>query len=204
MRLQRLVPPLALLAPLALASPAGALDASVRVIDFQFVSKDVAVDVGDTVTWSFEAAGHTVTAEPGQAESFNSAGPNNETSPAGATFQKQFARPGRFNYICIPHQFIPMKGTVVVGEDRFAKSYSRFKQVRRGNRITFRFTLVEPARVVAKLRGASRRSVTRRRLTPGSHAVAFRGLRNGSYRGTVDFTDDFDKLSRVKTFTTIR
>ena len=50
-----------------------------------------------------------------------------------------------------------MSGTVTVGEDEFERSYARFKQVRRGRRITFRFTVVEPTKVVAKLKGGARR-----------------------------------------------
>jgi plastocyanin len=200
MRPHRLLLPLALATPLAFAAPAGAADTSVNVIDFEFVPRVVNVDVGDTVTWGFSAGGHTTTSRSGQAESWNS-GP--DTSPAGATYPKTFDTPGRFQYICIPHASF-MTGEVVVGEDEFAKSHSSFKQVRRGNRITFRFTLVEPARVTAKLAGASRRSATRRRLGTGSHSIAFRELRAGQYRGTVSFTDDFDKTTRVRTFTVIR
>jgi hypothetical protein len=69
----------------------------------------------------------------------------------------------------------------------------------RGNKITLKFTLREPARVVAKLSGADRRSVTKRRLRPGAHSVPFARLEDGSYRGTVTFTDDFDKKSVART-----
>jgi plastocyanin len=204
MRLHRVLLVLtALVLPLALAAPAMAADHPVRVVDFEFLPGNVAVDVGDTVTWTFVNGGHTTTSAAGQPDSWNSAPAENETNRTGDSFQKQFTVPGRYSYICIPHRTF-MKGAVVVGEDRFAKSYSRFKQVRRGSRITFRFTLVEPAKVVARLRGPSRRSVTKRRLLPGSHSIAFRNLRNGAYQGAVDFTDDFDKLTRVKTSTVIR
>jgi plastocyanin len=204
MRMRRVLLALtALVLPLVLAAPAMAADHPVRVVDFEFLPGNVQVDVGDTVTWTFVNGGHTTTSGAGQPDSWNSAPVENETNRTGDTFQKQFMVPGRYSYVCIPHKTF-MKGAVVVGEDRFAKSYSRFKQVRRGDRITFRFTLVEPAKVVAKLRGASRRSVTKRRLLPGSHSIAFRNLRKGAYQGTVDFTDDFDKLTRVRTSTVIR
>ena len=203
MRLHRVPLALAALAlPLALAAPALATDHPVRVIDFEFVPASVAVDVGDTVTWTFVNGGHTTTSDAGQPDSWSSVPAENETNRTGQTFQKQFTVPGRYSYVCIPHRTF-MKGAVVVGEDRFAKSQSRFKQVRRGNRITFKFTLVEPAKVVARLKGrAAARS--RSGCLPGSHSIAFRNLRKGEYRGTVDFTDDFDKLSRVKTFTVVR
>lgn len=202
MRLHRVLMALTALV-LVLAAPAMAADHPVRVVDFEFLPGNVEVDVGDTVTWTFVNGGHTTTSDAGQPDSWNSAPAENQTNRTGDRFQKQFTVPGRYSYICIPHRTF-MKGAVVVGEDRFAKSYSRFKQVRRGNRITFRFTLVEPAKVVAKLKGASRRSVTKRRLLPGSHSIAFRNLRKGAYQGIVDFRDDFDKLTRVKTSTVIR
>ena len=97
-----------------------------------------------------------------------------------------------------------MSGTVTVGEDEFERSYARFKQVRRGRRITFRFTVLEPTRVEAKLKGAARRKATRRRLEPGPYAISFRRLPKGEYRGTLTFTDDFKNTSIKKTFTAIR
>lgn len=202
MRPRRLLLPLAVLTPLALASPALAADATVRVIDFEFIEKNLAIDVGDTVTWSFEASGHTTTADRGQAESWSSAGPNNETNQAGATYAHTFTTPGRYSYICIPHQTF-MTGTVTVGSDPYARSYSRFRRVVRGTKITFKFTLREPARVVAKLSGAERRSVTKRRLRPGAHSIAFARLEDGAYRGTVTFTDDFDKKSVARSPATV-
>jgi plastocyanin len=201
MRPRRLILSLALLSPLAFASPAMAVDTSVRVFDFEFLARSVSVDVGDTVTWNFEAAGHTSTSDSGQPERWNS-GPNNELSAVGTRFAHTFDTPGRYSYICIPHPF--MKGVVVVGTDERSRSYSKFKQVRRGRKIIFRFTLVEPAKVVAKLRGASRRSATRRRLAPGSYSIAFPRLAAGAYRGTVTFTDDFDKKTVARSSTVIR
>jgi plastocyanin len=200
MRSRRLLIPLVLLTPLALASPAMAADRSVSVTDFAFGPPIVNVDVGNKVTWNFVDDSHTTQSDPGQAESWNS-NPNSP-NPAGTSFEHTFTKPGRFGYICRPHPF--MEATVVVGSDQYPKSQSSFRQVRRGKKITFRFTLVEPARVVAKLKGPSPRSATRRRLRPGSHAIAFNRLRNGQYRGTVTFTDDYDKKSIVKTFTVVR
>jgi len=200
--MRRLLVPLVLLCSFTLAAPAMAADQTVRVIDFAFVAKDIKVALGDTVTWSFVNGGHTTTSDRGQPDSWNSAPLQNQTNPTGASFQKQFTVPGRFSYVCAPHRTF-MKGSVTVGVDRYAKSYSRFRLVRRGRRIVLRFTLREHARVVATLRGASRRSATRRRLAPGSHSIAFRALRAGAYRTTVGFTDDFDKLTRVTRSTVI-
>jgi plastocyanin len=200
MRLTRLLIPLAVLSPLALASPAMAADATVGVFDFEFRAKEVKVGVGEKVTWNFVAAGHTTTSDRGQAESWNS-GPALE--PSGATFEHTFDTPGRFSYVCIPHQSF-MKGTVVVGTDEHRKSYSGFKKVRRGSRLTLEFEVLESAKVTIKLRGADNRSATRKRLRPGERSIAFRGLDDGRYRGTATFTDDFDKKSVVRFSTVIR
>lgn len=200
MRRHRLLIPLVLLAPLALTAPAPAADTTVRVDDFKFIAKDVKVDVGDTVTWAFDKDGHTTRSNSGQPVGWDS-GP--ATNALGTTFLKTFDTPGRFTYFCEPHQSF-MKGTVTVGSDRFAKSQASFKQTREGKKLIFAFRLREPAKVVAKLGGASRRSLTRRRLEPGRHKLAFNRLKAGAYRGTVTFTDDFDKQSNVKTSTVIR
>ena len=120
-----------------------AADASVNVFDFEFIEKEVQVGVGETVTWNFVAAGHTTTSDRGQPESWNS-GP--ARGPPGTSFQHTFDTPGRFSYVCIPHQSF-MKGTVVVGTDEHRKSQSRIRWVRRGSKVTFSFTLVEAAKV---------------------------------------------------------
>ena len=57
MRPKRLLIPLAVLSPLALASPAQAADASVNVFDFEFIEKEVQVGVGETVTWNVRSSG---------------------------------------------------------------------------------------------------------------------------------------------------
>jgi plastocyanin len=148
MRPRRLLIPLAVLSPLTFASPALAADASVNVADFSFEPSEVQVGVGETVTWNFAVGGHTTTSSSGQAERWNS-GPT--TNPGGTSFEHTFTKPGRFSYICLPHQSV-MKGTVVVGTDEYRRSQSRFSQARRGSTVTYRFTLVE----AAKCRSGSR------------------------------------------------
>ena len=195
MRPKRLLIPLAVLSPLALASPAQAADASVNVFDFEFIEKEVQVGVGETVTWNFVAAGHTTTSDRGQPESWNS-GP--ALAAPGTSFQHTFDTPGRFSYICIPHQSF-MKGTVVVGTDEHKKSQSRIRWVRRGSKVTFSFTLVEAAKVEIELSGAAKRSATSKRLRPGKHSIVIKKLKPGQYRAKAIFTDDFDKNSVVNT-----
>jgi plastocyanin len=199
MRPRRLLIPLAVLSPLALTAPAMGADTSVNVVDFRFEAKSVKVDVGDRVTWNFAVAGHTTTSNRGQAERWNS-GP--ETNAGGTSYGHTFTKPGRFTYVCLPHQTF-MKGTVTVGTDRYRKSQSRFSQSRRGSTVTYRFTLVEAAKVSIKLSGAARRSATRKRLGAGKHSIPFRNLKPGKYTGTATFTDDFGKRSVVRINTSV-
>lgn len=177
-----------------------AADASVSVVDFAFQPRNVEIGVGEKVTWNFAALGHTTTSNQGQAERWNS-GP--APSPLGDTFEKTFTKPGRFTYFCLPHQAF-MKGTVVVGTDRYKRSYSKFSQSRRGSTVTYRFTLVEAAKVSIKLQGEARRSASSKRLAPGRHSIAIRNMESGKYNGTATFTDDFDKESVVRISTVVR
>ena len=200
MRLTRLLIPLAVLSPLVLAAPAMAADTSVNVVDFAFQAKDVQIDPGDKVTWNFTVAGHTTTSNSGQAERWNS-GP--EANGGGTSFEHRFTRPGRFTYICLPHQSF-MKGTVTVGTDEHRKSQSKFSQSRRGSTVTYKFTLVEAAKVSIKLSGADRRKATRKRLGAGKYSIPIRNMEPGKYTGTATFTDDFGKKSVVRISTTVR
>jgi plastocyanin len=188
----RLLIPLALLVPLALAAPAAAADWRVDVMeDFTFQPSERQIAVGDSVTWYFNAAGHTSTSIEGQPDSWNSA-PNGSTNSAGEAFPKVFNTPGRYQYVCIPHQTF-MKGVIQVGTDTVAKSISSFKSKRTGNRVTLSFLLNEPATVTYKLTGKSRRTVKRGRLAAGKHSFTVRRLKRGTYRGVLTVVDDFDK-----------
>jgi plastocyanin len=200
MRPRRLLIPLAVLSPLAFASPAMAADASVNVVDFAFQAKNVQIGVGEKVTWNFTIGGHTTTSGSGQAERWNS-GP--EPNDGGTSYVKTFTKPGRFSYYCIPHASF-MKGTVTVGTDSHKKSQSKFSQSRRGSTVTYRFTLVEAAKVQVKLQGEAKRSASSKRLAPGKHSIAIRNMDPGKYNGTATFTDDFGKKSVVKISTVVR
>ena len=200
MRPRHLLIPLAVLSPLALAAPAMAADASVNVVNFAFEAKSVQIGVGEKVTWNFVDGGHTTKSNGGQAERWNS-GPGSD--PQGSTFEHTFTKPGRFTYICEPHQSF-MKGTVTVGSDRYRKSQSRFSQSRRGSTVTYKFTLVEAAKVSIKLSGPERRSATRKRVGAGKYSIPFRNMKAGKYTGKATFTDDFGKESVVRISTTVR
>ena len=201
MRLRGSTLALALALLLSAASPAAAADWGVSAIDFEFVPAEQRIAVGDSVTWSFTVAGHTSTSAKGQAESWTSV--REGTNDAGTTFTKVFDTPGRYQYVCTPHQTF-MKGVVQVGEDGVAKSVARLGSRRKGKRVTVSFTLREPARVTYALTGEARRRVARARLAKGKHSLVLRGLAEGSYRGVLTAVDDFDKKTTSRNSFAVR
>ena len=203
MRPNRLLIPVALLVFFASASPAAASDWSVNVIDYEFQPQARAIAVGDSVTWNFTVDGHTATSKPGQAESWNSA-PDGGTNSAGVPFTKVFNRPGRYQYICVPHQSFMPQGVIQVGTDTVADSIDNFKSKRTGNRVKLSFLLTEPATVTYKLTGKSRRTVKLGRLAAGRRSFTLRRLKRGTYRGVLTVVDDFDKKITPRNFFLIR
>jgi plastocyanin len=203
MRPDRLLIPLALLVFFASALPAAASDWGVDVIDYEFQPKERQIAVGDSVTWNFTVDGHTATSKPGQPESWNSA-PDGGTNSAGVPFRKVFNTPGRYQYICVPHQAFMPQGVIQVGTDKVADSIDNFKSKRTGNRVTLSFELNEPATVTYRLKGKSRRTVKKGRLAAGRHSIALRRLKRGTYRGVLTVTDDFDKKLTPRNFFVIR
>jgi plastocyanin len=201
MRPQRVLIPLALLIPLVLASPAAAFDWKTEVIDFEFKPAERRISVGDSVTWNFTAEGHTTTSLRGQAESWNSV--SEGTNSAGSSYTKVFDTPGRYQYVCTPHQAF-MKGVIEVGTDTVVDSLDAFKSTRSGNRVKLSFRLNEPATVTYRLRGPSPRTVKRGRLDTGTHSFTLRRLRRGTYRGVLTVVDDFDKKITPRNFFVIR
>lgn len=90
--------------------------------DNEFVPVTVEVHVGDTVLWKNTASmSHTVTADPKRAKD-----PKHVVLPEGAstfdsgklkagmTFKYTFSIPGRYTYVCVPHEKEGMIGHVVV------------------------------------------------------------------------------------------
>jgi plastocyanin len=192
MRPDRLLIPLALLAFFASASPAFAFEWGVNATaNYAFEPGTRQIAVGDSVTWAFDVDGHTSTSVKGQADSWNSA-PDGPANTGGTTFAHTFNTPGRYQYICIPHQAF-MKGVIQVGTDTVADSLDHFKSKRTGNRVKLSFLLKEPATVTYKLTGKSRRTVKRGRLAAGKHSFTLRRLKRGSYRGVLTVVDNFDK-----------
>lgn len=89
-----------------------------------FDSDSVRVSVGETVRWTNPGTvAHTVTADPAEADdSSNVSLPEGAETfdsgflAAGDTFEYTFTVPGRYDYICRPHESAEMFGTVIVEE----------------------------------------------------------------------------------------
>ena len=190
MRLTPLAISLALLASLAAASPAAAAEWTVDAIDYEFQAPELQVAVGDTVNWNFVNAGHTATSARGQAERWDSGSADRGT----ALRPRPFDTPGRYQYICVPHEAFDMKGVVTVGTDAVEKSVSRFRAKRTGNRVKVSFRLNEAATVTyrAQGRGAPVREAAAA-WRAGRRSFTVRRLKRGRYTGTLTVVDDFDK-----------
>ena len=86
---------------------------SVDMKDFSFDPPIVRINPGDTVKWENKGAvAHTSTSGTGCTT--DGKWDSGFLSP-GRTFQRVFSTAGTFPYICIPHCFVGMVGTVVVG-----------------------------------------------------------------------------------------
>ncbi|MBA3262694.1 MAG: cupredoxin domain-containing protein [Thermoleophilaceae bacterium] len=199
MRLNRLIlAPLTAVAALAVASPSLAADFGIAVTDFKFTPKQQKVAVGDKVVWSFDNGGHSATSLPDQPDSWDS-----KVRDTGATFEKTFTKPGRYQYICTPHESF-MKGTLVVGEDAVADTVDNFKTKVSDTKVTVSFKLNEAATATYKLTGAGKRTVKTKRLKSGARSITVKGLKKGSYKGVLTLTDDFDKKAVQKKPFTVR
>ncbi|OLE97949.1 MAG: hypothetical protein AUG75_02175, partial [Cyanobacteria bacterium 13_1_20CM_4_61_6] len=85
-----------------------------------FAPNPVAINVGDTVRWTFASIGHNVISGSScQADTkFCSPGDTNcadaPTPGPGATYSHTFNTAGSFPYFCSPHCFNGMTGTIIV------------------------------------------------------------------------------------------
>ena len=110
---RRLVGVVALALVLTVArSPAGtgASTPTIAATNFQFAPDSISVAVGDTVSWTFSGAPHTVTSGlPGAPDGRFDSGIVNP----GGTFTVTFSTPGTYPFFCGVHP-AQMSGTVVV------------------------------------------------------------------------------------------
>jgi plastocyanin len=193
MRRKKLIlAPLTALAVLAVTSPSLAADFGIGVSDFKFTPKDQKIAVGDKVVWTFDQGGHSATSVAGQPERWDS-----DVLDAGATFEETFTNPGRYQYLCTPHEAF-MRGAIVVGSDAVADTVDAFKTKVSGKKATVSFQLKEAAQATYRLKGPSKRTVTRKRLKAGKQSITLKGLKAGRYTGTLTLSDDFDKKATQK------
>jgi plastocyanin len=197
----------------AAAAPARAADVTIQ--NFQFNPSTVTIAQGDTVTWHYAGpdTNHSVTSDPGQADSWDS-DPEHPPSAAdhvpGSTFARTFSVPGSFTYFCKVHP--TMRGTVKVtgagGEppapapaDTTAPALTGVKAKggqtcsRRARHCnpkptTVRFTLSEDAKVRVAAAGRKSATVTRA-AQAGANTVKIspRRLPPGRYRLSLSATD---------------
>jgi len=190
MRANRLILPLAALLLLVPAAPAAASEWTTDVVDFEFLPAKRSIAVGDSVTWTFSADGHTTASLGGQPDSWTSV--DDGANTAGSSYTHVFDTAGRFQYVCVQHKDF-MKGEVTVGTDAVAKSVSGFRTKRTGRRAKVSFVLKEPAIARYSLKGPSRRTVKLGRIAPGAHAFTLKRLKRGTYSGVLTVVDNFDK-----------
>jgi plastocyanin len=194
----RLALPLAIGLSLLFAAPAGAFfDWPVHAkSDFTFSPDKSQINVGDSVTWHFDGPVlHTATSASGQPDSWDSR--DDGAGAAGTTFTHVFEKPGRYQYLCIPHRSF-MNGVVTVGADTVDDTVSKFRTRKFGHRVRISYVLKEPAKVRYRLRGPSPRRVKKGRQLPGAHRFTVRHLKTGTYHGTLTAVDDFDKPNTSK------
>jgi plastocyanin len=188
-----LLAPLTAAAVLGVAAPSLAADVSVDVTpEYAFAPKTQTVGVGDTVTWTFSDGGHSTTSQPGQPQKWNS-----KILEKGNTFKETFTKPGKYQYYCIPHRDF-MKGTIIVGKDTVKKTVGKVTAKVAGSKATLGMKLNEAAVVSVKLKGASKKTVTGKRLTAGKRSVVVKKLKKGSYTATLTLSDDFDNKTTKK------
>jgi plastocyanin len=194
MRLTRLtLAPITAMAVLGLAAPSLAADFGISVRNYDFTPGTQRIAVGDKVIWTFAEGEHSTTSAPGQPESWDS-----DVRAAGAApFEKTFTKPGRYQYVCTPHESF-MRGTLIVGSDEVSDTVDAFKTRVKGKRVTVSFKLNEAASATYTLKGAAKRTVKRRRLAAGKHSITVKRLKTGSYRGKLVLSDDFDKKTTQK------
>jgi plastocyanin len=193
MRHTRLIlAPLTAIAVLVAAPSSLAADVGIGVKNFDFTPKGETVGVGDTVTWTFNDEGHTTTSVPGQSEKWDSG-----VEDKGRKFTKTFSKPGKYQYLCTPHESF-MKGTITVGSDTVKKTAGAVSAKVSGKTVTLSFKLNEAAKVSVKLSGAATRTVKGKYLKAGKRTIVVKKLKSGSYKATLSFQDDFDKKSSSK------
>jgi plastocyanin len=129
-----------------------------------FSQASVSIQVGDTVTWTWQASGHSVTSGvPGAASGLFDSG----IKSSGSTFSHTFTDPGTFPYFCLPHgACCGMTGSVTVAAATPTPSPNAARplnistrlEVRTGDQVLiggFIITGASPKRVILRAIGPS-------------------------------------------------
>jgi plastocyanin len=85
---------------------------------YAYEPAEVTVDVGETVTWTWDSPNHNivVSEQPAGASWNGTDGDGSTTYDAPHTYEFTFETPGTYEYYCQPHEGLGMVGTVVVEE----------------------------------------------------------------------------------------
>lgn len=171
-----------------------------------FALPKVTVGTGDTVLWLWSGPDveHSVTADPGQNESFDSDPSGTPSHRIFDVYSHRFTQLGRFTYHCRVHPDT-MRGEVEVvalpsTNDRRRPSITRVR-VRAGR---LRFTASERATVLVRIERrhlrrwrASRDLDVKARRGRNRVRLPLRGLEPGSYRIRMTAYDAADNRSRT-------
>lgn len=193
------------------AAPASAGDVTIQ--NFQFSPTPVTIAQGETVTWHYAGpdTNHSVTADSGQADSWDSdpaRPPTSADHPPTSTFEHKFDTPGSFTYHCKVHGSMhgkvivtaagggpppPSDTTTPVIDGLRANGGRKCKHGVRHCKpkpTVFRFSLSEDAQVKLDVGGRPKAAVTRA-LKAGSNSVRIstRKLPPGKYTVNVSATD---------------
>jgi plastocyanin len=192
----------------------------VSVRNQAFTPAQPTVAVNDAVIWTWDGLdrNHSVTADPGQAETFDSDPSGAPSHPFGSQFTHTFTREGRFTYFCRVHpgmrgaitvQRLPDIGDVTgprVTSLRLRPSRICPRRTRRcrTTRARLGFTIDETADLVVRIERRVRRRWRRVRTLDASVRrgrrsirLGARGLAPGRYRVSLRAYDLASNASRV-------
>lgn len=101
-------------------TPLPAVDAEIEVgpdSKFRFDPETASIPEGGTVRWIWKSGGHNVKPDkiPSDSDWSGTEGGNSKTFSAGHTYTFTFDVPGTYDYFCVPHKSVGMRGTIEVG-----------------------------------------------------------------------------------------
>ncbi len=179
----------------------GAAEITVQGDDFTYAPAAARVAVGDTVIWFWEGIvfrNHSVTADSGQAEQFDSdpAGPpTNATHPSSEGFAHTFSHEGTFTYYCKVHP--QMRGSVEVVTPPGRGRPPRLRDLRIDGAMA-KFRLSRSAAVVARIASGGREVASfSKQGRPGRNGLRLpvADLRPGRYELRLVAYDSADRAS---------